>query len=81
MSTEATVSPLSRTRHWLVVSALAAGGLFALGACSDDDGDGAVTDEEVDQVDEGAEDLEEEVDEGADEVEEEIEEGEEEVED
>jgi hypothetical protein len=48
--------------------------LFAPAACSDEDGDGAETDEEVDQIDEGAEDtgeqLEEELDEGEEEVEE-----------
>jgi hypothetical protein len=43
-------------------------------ACSDEDGDGAETDEEVDQVDEQVEDtgdqIEEEVDEGQEEVDE-----------
>jgi hypothetical protein len=54
--------------------------LFALSlvlipaACSDEDGDGATTDEEIDELDEGSEDvgneLEEEVDEGTNEAEE-----------
>ena len=56
-------------------------GLGGLAACSDEDGDGAVTDEEVDQVDEGVEDADEELDDAGDEMEEEMEEGEEEVED
>jgi len=46
---------------------------LSLVACSDEDGDGAVTDEEIDQIDEELEDLtdeiEEEIDEGSDEVE------------
>ena len=41
-------------------------------ACSEEDGDGATTDEEVDELDEGSEDvgneLEEEVDQGEEEV-------------
>ena len=55
--------------------ALAATLVFAPAACGDDeDGDGATTDEEVDEVDEGAEDVGEDVGE-------EIEEGENEVDD
>ena len=56
-------------------SALAAVASLALvgAACSDEDGDGADTDEEIEQLDETGEDvgneIEEEVDEGADEVE------------
>lgn len=54
--------------------AIAATLVFAPAACSDEDGDGAGTDEEVDEIDEGAEDVgndvDEEVDEGAEEVEE-----------
>ena len=46
--------------------------LLVPAACSDEDGDGATTDEEVDELDEGSEDvgneLEEEVDQGSDEV-------------
>jgi hypothetical protein len=50
------------------LSAVAVTAVLAFGgvACSDEDGDGATTDEEVDN-------LEQEVDEGADQVEEEIE--------
>jgi gas vesicle protein len=48
--------------------------LFAPTACSDEDGDGAKSDEEVDQVDEQMEDtgdqIEEEIDEGDKEVDE-----------
>ena len=58
------------------IAALSAVAILGLGgaACSDEDGDGATTDEEVDQIDEGAEDtgeqLEEEVDQGEEEAEE-----------
>ena len=58
------------------ITALSFAALLALtgAACSDEDGDGAETDEEVDQVDEQLEDtgddVEEELDEGQDEVEE-----------
>jgi hypothetical protein len=48
--------------------------LLVPAACSDEDGDGATTDEEVDEIDEGTEDLgnelEEEVDQGEEEVDE-----------
>ena len=64
----------SITRSRLVTTAAA--GLFALGsiagaaACSDEDGDGGETDEEIqdveDSVKEGADDVEEEVDEEVD---------------
>ena len=55
--------------------ALAATLVFAPAACGDDeDGDGATTDEEVDDIDEGAEDV-------GNDVGEEIEEGENEVDD
>ena len=55
--------------------ALAATLVLAPAACGDDeDGDGATTDEEVDEVDEGAEDV-------GNDVGEEIEEGENEVDD
>jgi hypothetical protein len=56
------------------VAAIAAASLLTFAACSDEDGDGAESDEEIDQVDEQLEDtgdqLEEEIDEGQDEVEE-----------
>jgi len=61
-----------RTRTWgaaAMVAALALGGV----ACSDEDGDGATTDEEVGEI-------EERVSEGADQVEEEVEQGQEEAE-
>lgn len=54
--------------------ALAATLLLVPAACADEDGDGAETDEEVDQLDETGEDvgdqLEQEIDEGGEEVEE-----------
>lgn len=53
-------------------AALAATILFVPVACSDEDGDGATTDEEVDQIDEQLEDtgdqLQQEVDKGGDEI-------------
>ena len=48
--------------------------LLVPAACSDEDGDGATTDEEVDQLDETGEDI-------GNEVEEEVDQGEEEVDD
>ena len=61
-----------RTRTWgaaAMVAALALGGA----ACSDEDGDGATTDEEVgeieERVSEGADQVEEEIDQGQDEAE------------
>jgi len=48
-------------------------GMGALAACTDEDGDGAGLDEEIEEIDEGLEDgvnqLEKEIDEGSDEVE------------
>ena len=63
-----------RTRsRTLTAAALAGVLLFGGAACSDEDGDGATTDEEVNEVEEGGEDvgnqLEEEVDEGQNETE------------
>ncbi len=61
-----------RTRTWgaaVMVAALALGGA----ACSDEDGDGATTDEEVGEI-------EERVSEGADQVQEEVDQGQEEAE-
>ncbi len=61
-----------RTRTWgaaVMVAALALGGA----ACSDEDGDGATTDEEVGEI-------EERVSEGADQVQEVVEQGQEEAE-
>lgn len=58
------------------IAAVSAVAILGLGgaACSDEDGDGATTDEEVDQVDESTEDmgneLEEEVNQGEEEAEE-----------
>lgn len=68
---------MQTTRRSYRRSLVAAGlvGVLALGgaACSDEDGDGAVTDEEQGEIDDGAEDvgneLEQEVDEGAEETE------------
>ena len=62
-----------RTKKLLATSIA---GLIILGgsitACSDEDGDGAVTDEEIDSADEKGEDVksdvEEEIDEGEDEI-------------
>ena len=63
--------PRSRTR--LAAGAVAAVLAFAPAACSDEDGDGAVTDEEVDELEETGEDagneLEQEVEEGGNETE------------
>lgn len=59
-----------------VVGALAVGGV----ACSDEDGDSATTDEEVDQVEDVVEDGADEVEEGVDQLEEEIDQGADEVE-
>ena len=57
-----------------IASVALAATLVLAPACGDDeDGDGAETDEEIDQIDEGAEDL-------GDDLEEELDEGEEEVE-
>ena len=65
-----------RTTRTAVAGALVA--LVALGggltACSDEDGDGATTDEEVEELDEGSEDVQ-------DQVEEEIDEGQNETDD
>ena len=66
---------MNKTIRRAATMAFAATLVFAPAACSnDEDGDGAGTDEEVDQIDEGAEDVGndvgEEVDEGAEEVEE-----------
>ena len=63
---------MTNTLRRAAAAAVTATLLFAPVACSDEDGDGAETDEEIDQIDEGAEDtgdqIEEEVDEGEDEV-------------
>ncbi len=60
-----------RPNRFLLAALLAFG--VSVAACSDEDGDGAVTDEEIDQIDEELEDLgddiEEEIDEGTAEVE------------
>jgi hypothetical protein len=54
------------------LAALAATSFLTFTACSDEDGDGAETDEEVDELDEQLEDtgdqLDEEIDEGGEEV-------------
>ena len=63
-------TPLRRT----ATATLAAFALLVPVACSDEDGDGAETDEEVDQIDEQVEDTGEQVDEEIDEGEEEVEE-------
>ncbi len=65
----------------LATAAIMAVGMGGLAACSDEDADGAVTDEEVDEIDESVEDADEELDDAEAEVEDEIEEGEAEVED
>jgi hypothetical protein len=43
--------------HRLVTAGLAAGALLLAPACSDEDGDGGVTDEEIQDVQDGAEDV------------------------
>ncbi len=62
----------SRTAGF-VTAAIMAVGMGGLAACTDEDGDGAGLDEEIEAVDEGLEDgvnqLEEEIDEGTEEVE------------
>ena len=55
--------------------------LFGAACGDDEDGDGATTDEEVNEVDEGAEDVGEDIDEGADDLGEEVDEGADEVDD
>ena len=64
---------MKNLRRITAITAVAVLGLTGA-ACSDEDGDGATTDEEVDQVDEGTEDmgnqLEEEVQQGEEEAEE-----------
>ena len=57
---------------------------FGFGACADEDGDGARSDEEVgeidDAVDRGADEVQEEVDQGADQMQEEVDQGQQEAE-
>ena len=66
MTTTATAP--TRLRAFALAALFGAGSLFA--ACSDEDGDGGETDEEIQDieegVDEGVEDVEEEVDEEVD---------------
>ena len=56
----------------LIATGLIAAMPLTLAACSDEDGDGAVTDEEIEQIDETLEDiasdLEQEVEQGSDEI-------------
>ena len=63
---------MTKLRH--IAAAVAAVSLLSFAACSDEDNDGAETDEEVDQIDEQMEDT-------GDQIEEEIEEGQDEVDD
>lgn len=62
-----------KLRKFLVAGLFTFGGL-TLAACTDEDGDGAVTDEEIGELQEDAEDLgddiAEEIDEGVDEIDE-----------
>ena len=66
---------MTSTLRKLLAALFAGALLMAPAACSDEDGDGANTDEEVDELEETGEDVgdevEEEVDEGRDEVEDE----------
>lgn len=64
----------------LLTAAIMTIGMGGLAACTDEDADGAVTDEEVDQVDESVEDADQQLDDAGDQVEEEVQEGEEEIE-
>ena len=65
---------MHRTTRRITAGALAGLLVFSggLAACSDEDGDGAGTDEEVEEIDEQSEDvqdqIEEEIDEGQDET-------------
>ena len=54
-----------RTTRAITV-ALASGALLLTAACSDEDGDGATTDEEIQDLEDGAEDVGEEVEEEVD---------------
>jgi hypothetical protein len=51
-----------RTNH-LLAGVAAAGALLLAPACSDEDGDGATTDEEIQDVDDGADEAEDQLDE------------------
>ncbi|MGV3757917.1 MAG: hypothetical protein ACO1PW_00040 [Actinomycetota bacterium] len=58
---------MNRTR----IAAITTAGLFGLGslglaACSDEDGDGGTTDEEIQDVEEGVEDMGDEIEEEVD---------------
>jgi hypothetical protein len=63
---------MTKLRKLVATSLVASLALFGAACGDDEDGDGANTDEELNQLDEGAEDgadeLEDELDEGADEV-------------
>jgi hypothetical protein len=54
-----------RTTRTLTV-ALATGALLLAPACSDEDGDGGVTDEEIEDLEDGAEDVGDQVEEEVD---------------
>lgn len=66
-----TARVMPRLRKLVAVSALASVTLFGV-ACSDEDGDGGTTDEEINQLDENVEDGveqgEQELEEGRDEI-------------
>lgn len=64
---------MSRFRRSSTAVGLAAALVLAAGACSDEDGDGATTDEEIGEISETIED-------GGDQLEEELEQGESELE-
>lgn len=64
---------MHRTPRTITAAAFAAALALGGAACSDEDGDGATTDEEIgeldEQMDEGGEELEEEFEEGENEIE------------
>jgi hypothetical protein len=61
-----------RTRERVAAAALSGLLVVATVACTDEDGDGAGADEEIDQIDEGIEDLDNEIEEIGDEIQEEV---------
>lgn len=66
-------TPMNVMPRKLIAGAFAVFLALGLGACGDEDGDGATTDEEVGQIDDA-------VDEGADQIQDEIDEGQREAE-
>lgn len=61
-----------RTRDRVAAAAFSGLLVVATVACTDEDGDGASTDEEIDQIDESVENLDNEIEEIGNEVQEEV---------